>query len=146
MKLIISGRAAVKSILADPKTTITHIVSIGADTTIDARQTEPSSLKKHPAKKLRLEFFDISEEKRGKMNGPTKADIENLIKFFNEVLKENNPFILIHCYAGRSRSAAAGLILLNMYYKDYKKAINKLYKVVPNAMPNKRMLKLAGLK
>jgi len=86
MKLLVVSRAAVKSVLTDPRISdkITHIVSIGADTTIDARQSEPSSLKKHPAKQLRLEFFDISEEKRGPMNGPSKADLKKLVDFFND--------------------------------------------------------------
>jgi len=139
VKIIIASRGIANRII-NSDIRITHIVSIGAD---EPRQRPPRGLDKYSAKKLRLEFFDISCEKRGRMNGPSKKDIIKLKKFYREALKEDNPSFLIHCFAGKSRSTAAGLILLSMIYKDNNKAREELFKLVPRAAPNTRMLKLA---
>jgi predicted protein tyrosine phosphatase len=141
MKLIITGRAGAGNVFTNPITPITHIVSIGAN---DRRQQPPKGFKEYPAKKLRLEFFDINEAKRGKMNGPVESDIIELIEFFKEALSEEDTYFLIHCWQGISRSTAAGLILLEMYHKDKEKAREELFKLVPSAWPNGRMIKLAN--
>jgi predicted protein tyrosine phosphatase len=144
MKLIIASRGVAGSLLSDPEKYpgITHVVSIGAD---DPLQKPPNGYFTHPADhKLRLEFFDISVEKRQKMNGPTKSDVIRLLKFYSEALQTIEPSFLIHCQAGKSRSTAAGLILLTMFYKDSKRAREELYKLVPYASPNPRMIKLAN--
>jgi len=142
MKLTIVGRGVAGHILKNTKQYpgITHIVSIG---TAEERQKKPNGFDKHPAKKLRLEFFDISCEKRGHMKGPVEKDIEKLMDFFQKALKIKNPHFLIHCQAGVSRSTAAGLILLQLYYKNREKAIEELFITKPYASPNTRMLKLA---
>lgn len=144
MKLIIASRGVAGHLLSDPEkySGITHIVSIGAD---DPMQKPPNGYFTYPADhKLRLEFFDISTEKRQKMNGPAKSDIIKLLNFYKEALKLPKPSFLIHCQAGKSRSTAAGLILLTMFYKDPARAREELYKLVPYAIPNSRMVKLAN--
>lgn len=138
MKLVITSKAGASAILTSPNS-ITHIVSIGANS---RGQQPPKGFKEHPAKKLRLEFFDISSAIRNEMNGPSEQDVRNLIGFFKEALKEDNQFFLIHCWQGIRRSTAAGLILLEMYHKDKNKAREELYKLVPNAWPNGRMIDL----
>ena len=141
MKLIITSRGGAGKII-NSDIEITHIISIGAN---EPLQRPPKGFDNHPAKKLRLEFWDISSAKRGKMTGPSKKDIEKIIDFSNGILKEENPTVLIHCFAGISRSTAAGLILLTKYYNgDIEKAKKELFKLVPKASPNTRMLKLAG--
>lgn len=142
MKIIIVGRGTAGSILKDTEqySDITHVVSIGAN---EKRQKKPNGFDVHPAKKLRLEFFDINCEKRQDMNGPTIKDIEKLVDFYQEALKTKSPCFLIHCWAGISRSTAAGLILLMMRYKDKEKAVKELFLIKPNASPNTRMVKLA---
>lgn len=145
MKLIITSRGAAGHLLSNPDRYpgITHIVSIGAKK--DPLQKLPNGFNSHPAEhKLRLEFWDITDEKRGKMNGPVKKDVEKLVEFFAEALQLPKPSFLIHCQAGISRSTAAGLILLTMFYKDSDKARNELYGLVPHASPNSRMIKLAN--
>ncbi|MEI6389721.1 MAG: hypothetical protein WCT12_01330, partial [Verrucomicrobiota bacterium] len=82
-------------------TKITHIVSIGANADW---QRIPIGFNIHPATKLRLEFFDISCEKRNDMNGPSRQDIEKLIDFYQTALQIENSNFLIHCFAGQSRS------------------------------------------
>jgi len=142
MKIIIVGRGAAGNILKDIEqhSDITHVVSIGANEKI---QKKPNGFDAHPAKKLRLEFFDINCERRKDMNGPSVKDMERLIDFYNEALKVENPCFLIHCWAGISRSTAAGLILLIMHHKDKEKAIKELFLLRPNASPNTRMVRLA---
>jgi len=140
MRLVIASRGVAGKILNDPSIEITHVVSIGAN---EPRQCPPRALAKHAAQKLRLEFFDISCEKRDHMNGPSKKDIIMLISFYKEALKQDNPSFLIHCFAGKSRSTAAGFILLKIFYKDDDKARKELFKLVPQAAPNTRMLNLA---
>lgn len=144
MKLIIASRGVAGRLLSNPDQYpgITHVVSIGAD---DPMQRLPNGYDTHPAEhKLRLEFFDISVDKRKKMIGPSKKDIATLIDFYKEALKQDRPSFLIHCYAGVSRSTAAGLILLTMFYKNSERARQELYKLVPYASPNSRMVKLAN--
>jgi predicted protein tyrosine phosphatase len=141
MKLIITSKSGAGNILTNPNIPITHVVSIGTD---DCKQQPPKGFKKHLAKKLRLEFFDISEAQRGKMNGPVESDIIKLIEFFRKALLEKDVYFLIHCWQGISRSTAAGLILLEIYYKDKEKAREELFKFVPRACPNRRMIKLAS--
>lgn len=139
MKIFIASRGVAENIMKNNQD-ITHIVSIGAD---EPRQSPPKSLQKYAAQKLRLEFFDISCEKRKNMNGPSEKDINKLILFYQEALKTENPTFLIHCLAGKSRSVAAGLILLRMIYKDEKKAYEELAKIASNISPNTRMLDIA---
>jgi len=142
MNLIITNIINANTIISNPNgIKITHIVSIGADHAI---QQIPKDFDKHPAKKIRLEFFDISSEEREGMNGPSRKDIELLINFYKEALRMENPSFLIHCYAGKSRSTAAGLILLTMFYNDANKAMAELLTIKPEATPNGRMIKLAG--
>ncbi len=143
MKLIIASRGVAGKLLSDPEKYpgITHVVSIGAD---DPHQRPPNGFNSHTAEKLRLEFFDISVEKRKKMDGPSKSDVIKLIKFYTKALNTDKPSFLIHCQAGVSRSTAAGLILLTMFYKDANRAREELYRLVPYASPNSRMLKLAN--
>jgi predicted protein tyrosine phosphatase len=144
VKLIITSRGVAGHLLSNPEKYpgITHIVSIGTNESI---QGLPNGFDKHPAKyKLRLEFFDINVAKRQQMNGPAKKDITKLIKFYDEALKQDNASFLIHCFVGKSRSTAAGLILLTMFYKDSERAREELYGLVPHATPNSRMIKLAN--
>lgn len=142
MKITITNKFIAQDIMSNPDIYkgITHIVSIGANHPI---QTVPNGFDTHPAKKLRLEFFDISSEERDGMNGPSKQDITKLIEFFKEILQSDEPNVLVHCYAGKSRSVAAGLILLNMYYNSKEKAWEDLIKTNPEPTPNQRMLKLS---
>jgi len=123
----------------DGNSGITHIVSIGS-----SKQTVPPSFATHSARKLRLEFFDISSAERDGMNGPSREDILKLVAFFEELLASGSePKVLIHCFAGQSRSVAAGLILLTMWHGDWQMAWAELAKVIPNPTPNKRMIELA---
>ncbi len=141
MKLTITSRAGAMHAMADPNTEFTHIVSIGAN---GRTQTAPKGFKKYAAKKLRLEFFDISVAQRKNMNGPSEKDVKQLIEFLQEVVLEKDINILIHCWQGVRRSTAAGLIFLEMFYQDKEKAREELYKLVPKAWPNGRMMDLAN--
>jgi predicted protein tyrosine phosphatase len=142
MKLIITSKGGASKII-NSSLKITHIISIG---TKDPLQRPPRGFEKHPAQKLRLEFWDISTEKRKKMNGPSQKDVDKILSFCEEIINSKEPSVLIHCFAGVSRSTAAGLILLNKYFNNIKKAREELFKLVPHASPNTRMLKLANIK
>lgn len=132
MRITIANRWRAQELMSDPRAGLTHIVSIGANHPIQA------------ARKLRLEFFDIACGERDGMNGPSRDDVEKLVAFFGEVLQSEDANVLIHCYAGKSRSVAAGLILLAMAHRDGTKAWEELAKLVPEPSPNQRMLRLAS--
>jgi len=141
MKLIITNYNFAEQLLSNPEKYpgINHIVSIGSDNKL------PKGYNSYPAEnKIRLEFFDISVGAREGMNGPSKDDLNKLIQFYAKSLVKSNLSFLIHCFAGISRSTAAGLILLTMFYKNWEKAREELYKLVPHASPNVRMIKLAN--
>lgn len=134
---LVEAEAIMRDLEGNPG--ITHIVSIGSNS-----RTLPPSLAAHPARKLRLEFHDISCAERDGMNGPSREDILKLVAFFGDLLASGpEPKVLIHCFAGQSRSVAAGLILLAMQHGDWQTAREELAKAIPDPTPNKRMLELA---
>lgn len=140
---ITDRRRAGKALLStNTGSQITHIVSFGAP---ERDQRPPAGFHYHPAQKIRFCFHDI--ERDGDFQGlipPGKEHIEKLIEFYRgSVFDHNNPVVLIHCYAGVSRSTAAGLILLYMSMGDATEAFDKLMEIRPVADPNMKMIRFA---
>lgn len=64
---------------------------------------------------LTLQFDDIVKETDGAVLF-TKAQAEAILDFVNQ--HKDAETLLIHCYAGQSRSRAVGAFLVNMFGKD----------------------------
>lgn len=120
--------------------TITHIVSIG---TWEHDQRPPAGFLRHGAKKIRLKFHDVTWDREGLVS-PKKEDVERLVSFYKDALSlDKEHKFLIHCWAGQSRSTAAALILLLLYFNDVEKAVFDLFtRVAPWASPNRKMVAL----
>jgi predicted protein tyrosine phosphatase len=88
-------------------------------------------------RRLNLYFDDVTE-------GPgaaTPADIDALFDFAQQWLStaRSDPAtasLVIHCGAGVSRSAAAALMLLSLYFGAYRPATAHLFRTHPNVAPN----------
>jgi predicted protein tyrosine phosphatase len=103
----------------------------------------PSNIKKSFKRILRLEFNDGYEgdllPNGKKKKPPKKEDVKKAISFF-EKYKKKYKRIVIHCWAGTSRSTAIGIGILYKIYKDEDKVINVLKEIRPYALPHKAIL------
>lgn len=90
---------------------------------------------------LHLAFNDIAEDRPGLVS-PTLADVEALLAFA-EGWREGA--LLVHCYAGISRSTAAALILAAALapWRDEEELARTLRKLAPQATPNPYLVRLA---
>lgn len=91
---------------------------------------------------LRLEMEDVSEIRRGEM-GPAREHISELIEFVGKW--DQSAPIIIHCWAGISRSTAAALItqcVLRPDADDAELAI-RMASVAPHAKPNRLLIQYA---
>jgi predicted protein tyrosine phosphatase len=105
-----------------------------------------------PANHLELYFEDIVDPflAYGQYYAPSKKDIEKLLGFGRKILTEQDQHLkpiktLIHCSAGRSRSAAASFVLLCDWYGQgqEKRAASEIKTMNPLCHPNTYMVKLA---
>jgi predicted protein tyrosine phosphatase len=72
---------------------------------------------------------------------PNEHTIDEIL-YFSSLLTEEDD-VLIHCWAGKSRSTAAALIILYDKLKDVDKAKEILLKIRPQAAPNRLICSLA---
>lgn len=119
---------------------ITHIVSIH-----DPNHKPASGFFQHPGKKLRLEFED---ETVVGIDSPTEDHIKSILNFakiIKQDLDKNDCKLLIHCYAGISRSTAAAFILLCSIFSDKteKECFEEILRIRPIAKPNRLMVEFA---
>ena len=144
MKIYVTDRRRAGKMLMSTNTgpLITHLVSFG---TWEREQRPPAGFYHHTCRKIRFQFDDIARDADfGPYTPPMKEDIQNLINFYNEeVFTHEDPVVLIHCFAGVSRSTAAALILLYMHIGDATEAFDELMAIRPIASPNKRMVRFA---
>lgn len=87
---------------------IIALISIG-----DVGQKKPAGFH-YPRPKIRLEFDDVEAENTI-YTAPTLKDIQYLVNFA-EKFRGRNGRILIHCFAGVSRSSAAGFIVNCVFF------------------------------
>jgi len=103
----------------------------------------PEAIRKAFPKILRLEFHDAYEGDRlpdGRLKKPPeKRDLLKVIRFY-ESNKDKYSRIVVHCWAGTSRSTAIGICLLYLIHGDEKKVIDILKVTRPYALPHKRIL------
>lgn len=123
---------------------LTHVVSIA--------DTEGSPYAKHAdgfdglaCDKLKLSFHDEIDTPKG----PQEKHLLEIISFAKGLKKDLNDGrsckYMVHCMAGRSRSAACALVTLGIIYGKgrEKEAMQALLETRPIACPNACMVKLA---
>ena len=90
---------------------------------------------------LKIQMHDISEHQPGFI-APELGHLEDLLAFA-QGWRQAGPLV-IHCYAGISRSTAAALLVLCCYNRGREReAVHLLRKRAPHAYPNQRMIALA---
>jgi predicted protein tyrosine phosphatase len=91
---------------------------------------------------LRLNMRDVDYQQEG---GPTRELVVELIDFVRQLPAEAS--LLVHCYAGVSRSTAAFLIAHAVRYGTHEEALEtarqELEREEPWALPNTLLLRLA---
>jgi predicted protein tyrosine phosphatase len=113
-----------------------HIVSL-----IDRDYQPPTPSGVPPARHHRVQVHDISDPVEG-MVCPAEADVARLIEFLGQW--DGRAPLLVHCYAGISRSMAAALIALVAGAPGREaEAAAAMRRVAPHAQPNRRIVALA---
>ncbi|GHB21478.1 protein-tyrosine-phosphatase [Pseudovibrio japonicus] len=95
-----------------------------------------------PAHHLVLEFNDIAEERAGLL-APKPEHVERLLDFARPVARTGS--LLVHCWAGVSRSTAAAYIIMCAALPEVgeRKLAQHLRSVSPVASPNPLLVSLA---
>jgi len=136
-RILITSRTEAARILSSSSElpNIAYVVSIGDD-----GEAPPPGFR-NVRRRLRLVFDD---ETTTELGGPTRSDIESLVRFAQTVdLSEGR--LLVHCQAGISPSAAAtAVILATVFGPGHERYIACLLgRLYPHCRPNRLMLKLA---
>ncbi|AEV36141.1 hypothetical protein PSE_1629 [Pseudovibrio sp. FO-BEG1] len=115
----------------------THVLSLVSPGTEVVLPVEPK-----PAHHLVLEFNDIAEERDG-LIAPQMEHVERLLAFAEQA--QANGSLLVHCWAGVSRSTAAAYIITcaALPEADERALAQHLRKVSPVATPNPLLISLA---
>ncbi|WP_373505776.1 tyrosine phosphatase family protein [Aestuariivirga sp.] len=116
---------------------VSHVVTLLAPDT-----PHPAPQGVHQDRHLKLYFHDIVQAMEGH-TPPRAADAEKLIAFL-EGWERTNP-MLIHCWAGISRSTAAAYTALCLFRPraDEEELAWELRKASPSATPNRLIVSLA---
>ena len=116
---------------------VSHVVTLLAPDTGDQ---PPQGIA--PERHLRLYFHDIVQPMDGHVP-PRAADAERMIAFFQNWDRENP--MLVHCWAGISRSTAAAYTALCLFRPgaDEEELAFELRKASPSATPNRLIVSLA---
>lgn len=92
-------------------------------------------------------FIDIIREHESGPQHNHILGLKSIAKYCNYLREKQQQGlkILIHCWKGRCRSTAAAIILLTEWGVSFSDAYNHVRSIRSNALPNRRMLLLAGL-
>jgi predicted protein tyrosine phosphatase len=137
MTILVSPLSRVNDVIARHKPA--RIVSL-LDPEMSFPDTGPNFVDRH----LRVSVHDINEHQEGWIC-PAEGHIESLLKFVGE-WDERGP-MLIHCYAGISRSTATAYITACMHNPEIPEVTiaQALRAASPTATPNRRLVLLADL-
>jgi predicted protein tyrosine phosphatase len=117
----------------------THVLSI-----LDPGMPQPAPFAGWPAHaRLELRFDDVIEETPG-FEAPTTDHIAQVLEFGRSLQSERDGHLLVHCYAGISRSAASMYLLLAQARPDRAPAelLAEVARIRPQIWPNLRMVEL----
>lgn len=114
-----------------------HVVTLLAP---DSAHDAPQRIA--PGRHLKLYFHDIVQAMDGHVP-PGAADAEKLIGFFDSWDRKDP--MLVHCWAGISRSTAAAYTALCMFRPDAdeEELAQELRRASPSATPNRLIVSLA---
>ncbi|HEV7414968.1 tyrosine phosphatase family protein [Tianweitania sediminis] len=95
-----------------------------------------------PSDYLQVAMHDIAEEREGYV-APSREQVAAILRFAERVTADDP--LLIHCYAGISRSTAAAFIIAAALRPDIDEAelARELRRHAPSATPNPRIVALA---
>lgn len=95
-----------------------------------------------PERHLKLAFHDITQEREGHI-APARAHMEQILDFASRWQREGA--MLIHCWAGISRSTASAYAAMCLLHPDRSEAelAGELRAASPEATPNLRLVTLA---
>lgn len=130
----VCGLAALPSLTTELQPT--HMVSLLGD---DPFPGTPDCIV--PEGHLKLHLHDISEPMVGFI-APEREHLESLLDFAQRWQRAGP--LVIHCYAGVSRSTAAALAVLCSYNQGREDAAARVLRArAPHAFPNRRMIEFA---
>lgn len=113
----------------------THVVSLLG---IEGRPQRPASI--DPVRHLDLEMDDIAAHIAG-YAAPNEAQVAQLLDF-GRTWNMTGPMV-VHCYAGVSRSTAAALAVMCLYNEGREYEVARLLRErAPHAQPNRRIVQL----
>jgi predicted protein tyrosine phosphatase len=126
---------AFEDVTADAVAQADAIVSIG-----DPGESMPLAVSRSRKRRLRLTFFDFDHEHG---ESPQIDHVRDLIAFAKDL--QPGQKLLVHCYAGISRSTASLAIILAVLHPelDYDAIFEAVHRIRPEAWPNKRIIAYA---
>ncbi len=121
------------------KVGVSHVLSI-----LDPADPEPPVFQRYrPHRRTSLRFHDVVVPVDGHLL-PVEADVERILEFGRDLSTTEPLHLLVHCYAGISRSTAASLILMAQANPGREADVfATLIEVRPRAWPNSRMVGFA---
>ena len=118
---------------------VTHVLSI-----LDPGSSEPAAFGAFGEhERLDLRFHDIVEDRPG-MRLAQPDDIETLLRFGRDLMRERRSRLLVHCQMGISRSSAAMTLILAQARPDRpaEEALAAVARIRPRIWPNLRVIEL----
>jgi predicted protein tyrosine phosphatase len=121
------------------KVGVSHVLSI-----LDPADPEPPVFERfRQHRRTSLRFHDVVVPVDGHQL-PVEADVERILEFGRDLSTSDPLHLLVHCYAGVSRSTAASLILMAQANPGREADLfAELIEVRPRAWPNSRMVGFA---
>lgn len=138
MKIKICSAEAAANELKDDRGTI-HVISIRDTKYVMGNTPHPVTACESFAKKMLIkEFDDISHEKYEAM-GLVACKREDILDIFDWVDKEDPKKLMVHCWAGVSRSSAVAYLI---FYRKY--GVKKANRIIDKRLhrPNSLILDL----
>ncbi len=135
MEIIVCPLAAVQLLI--PRHKVSHVVSL-----LGPETPHRSFSGITEANHLKLTFHDIIEPAEG-FTAPAADHVETLIRFLEQ--REGNDPMLIHCWAGISRSTASAFTAMCLYNPDLDemRLAQQLRALSHVATPNRRIVAFA---
>lgn len=114
-------------------------------TVIDPGTPVPALPSVEPGNHLRLFFHDIVESAHPEAVLPGEEHVRRIVEFGADLAEPHaEGGLLVHCYAGVSRSTASAYILLCLHNPGREREAARLLRAnAAHAIPNRRMVELA---